>query len=109
MDLYICKRGQELRYVGEREDEGRIYKTYRARGKVCKACDLREECMGKGCKGTGGKEIWVLKDKEFIERQREALEMNKELMVKRKTILEGIIGFIKSVIRFNRFSFKGFE
>ncbi len=106
-DLYKCKGGQELRLAGEREDKGRIYKTYRARRKGCKKCGLKEECMGKGKKGTGGKEIWVLKDKEIIERQGEVVERNKEILRKRGTVIEGGIGRIKNGLRLSRFLLRG--
>ncbi len=54
-----------------------------------------------------GKEIWVLKEKEIIERQREVVERDKELLKKRGTVIEGVIGMIKKRLRFRKFLLRG--
>jgi hypothetical protein len=45
-DLYLCPAGETLRALGDAEDNRRRGKvvTYRARGSVCAACDLKPRC-----------------------------------------------------------------
>ena len=45
-DLYICPAGETLRALGDAQDirsRGKVV-TYRARGSVCNACSLKEQC-----------------------------------------------------------------
>jgi len=107
-DGYICPGGKWLKLRGERNAHGKEYLVYGAKKKDCLSCSLREGCY----KGKGkpfGRSLQVLKDRDFSERYEQVMTRDKELLAERKSIIEPVIGFIKSHLRFRQFWLRGLE
>lgn len=107
-DGYICPLGKWLKLRSERKAHGKEYLVYGAKKKDCLSCSLSERCY----KGKGkpfGRSLQVLKDRDYLERYEQIMTKDKELLAERKSIIEPVIGFIKSHLRFRRFLLRGLE
>jgi len=107
-DEYICPAGRRLRLWHKKKNRGKEYLVYAAKRQDCLSCFLREKCY-KG-KGTGyGRSLMVFNDRDFLDKYERVMAEDKELLKSRKSIVEPVIGFIKSHFRFRRFLLRGLE
>jgi hypothetical protein len=107
-DIYICPAGKELGLRGVRESHGKNYRVYEANGLGCQGCANKQSCH-RGTSERWGRQIYVLSDREFLECYEEVMAKNHELVKKRKTIVEGVIGLLKFCFKFTRFLLRGLE
>lgn len=107
-DEYICSAGRRLRFLHKKENRGKEYLVYGAKQSDCLKCFLREKCYkGKGV--VHGRSLMVFNDRDFIDKYERVMEEDKKLLKSRKSIIESVIGFIKSHLRFRRFLLRGLE
>jgi transposase len=105
-DEYVCPKNGRLEYVSERTKEsGKQTRIYRCRDHI--SCPSRFECS----KMKSGRIIEATKFEETVLAYRETAKTQnwKELLRKRKTIVEPVFGRVKNILGFTRFSFRGLE
>ena len=108
-NTYKCEEGKELKYVGKKNGRGKTFLVYAAKKEDCMSCSLIGQCYkGKGL-SKYGRRIMIYEDKKFMDSYRRILKRNKILYNKRKSIVEPVIGTIKSALRFRRFALRGLE
>lgn len=104
-DLYICPKGGKLTF--EKEAQRKNHKTRIYRCRQAKDCAFRGQCS-KDRRGRsverGPYEDYILRQ---IEKQKDAGK--KELLSKRKKIIEPVFGWIKRNHKFSRWTFRGLE
>ncbi len=88
-DCYICPRGSELTFQGEREQNGRVMKIYR--GKDCLSCALRAQSTTH----PRGRTILCWEYEEILEDMRQRVESNKPKVEMRQWLSEHPFGTIK--------------
>jgi transposase len=106
-DVWICPKGGVLRFEREQKHRGKGYmvRVYRCQG--YEGCAHRWECS-KNKKGrTIGVSPYHLAIINQLEKQKEAGK--KELLKRRKTIVEPVFGIIKQVLGFRRWTVRGVE
>lgn len=88
-DLYICPRGAELRCRTTTRERNKKFKVYTTT--ACRDCPLRAQCTT----SKYGRKIkrWV--DQAVIDRLRERIRGQPELLKQRKTLCEHPFGTIK--------------
>jgi hypothetical protein len=103
----ICPHGSELAYVktrvrGKNKNEVRIYRCREYR-----TCPYRDACS----KSKRGREIEISVHYKALERQRAKREepANKQMLGKRKSIIEPVFAWIKHHLGFDRFTVYGLE
>ncbi|MGB8657122.1 MAG: transposase [Candidatus Zixiibacteriota bacterium] len=105
--MWICPKGGVLRYEREQKHRGKGYlvRAYRCQGD--EGCVHRWECS----KSKRGRIIGVSPYHFAIVNQLEKQKQaeNKELLKRRKTIVEPIFGIIKQVLNFRRWTVRGLE
>lgn len=104
-DVYICPAGKELGFRVTRMSHGKEYRIYEANGFDCQGCVNKQSCY-RGTKKRG-RQIYVLSDREFLEHYEEVMAKNQDLVKKRKTVVEGVIGVLKFCFKFTRFLLRG--
>jgi transposase len=106
-DVFICPLGKELRYERTRKSRKDRYLERVYRCKSFKDCPERDACSceKQGRKITMGPHHQVLQRQ--IQKQKEP--GNKELLAKRKQIVEPVFGIIKEIYGFRRFTVRGLE
>ena len=105
-DVYICPQGNilkrtEHKHVDKRRDAE--YDVYAIGIKICQACPLQDKCLNK--KKDRGRRIKRYSTDSFLDAHKKKMEIeeNRELLKKRKVIVEPVFSFLKSVQRINRF------
>ncbi|KAF5433669.1 Transposase DDE domain-containing protein [Candidatus Methanophagaceae archaeon] len=89
-DYYICPQNQHLTTTGKRHKAPAYYfKRYAT--KACKSCSVKDQCS----KATYGKGIQRSEYHEYIEHNKERVELNKVLYKRRQAIVEHPYGTIK--------------
>ena len=105
-----CEKGKKLKYLSERIDKGKKYKVYVADVKDCKACEFLGKCY-KGSRGTTkegrGRSVMIYEHQDFVDQHLKVLKDSEELYDKRKTVIEPVIGTIKTRHRFRRLLLRG--
>lgn len=101
-DEYICPQGGRLVFNRIRVRNKKSLKEYRC--KSYKTCPHSSECS----KEKRGRKIEVSDYRKIVKEQEKRLEqiVNKELLSKRKTIVEPIFAFIKENLSFKRFTLR---
>ena len=95
-DCYVCPQGKEMTTTGK----WHMAKTYRFKRyttKACRTCRVKPECS----KAKYGKAIQRSEYQEYIVRNKERIEQNKELYKQRQAIVEHPYGTIKRQWGFN--------
>ncbi len=89
-DYYICPQNQHLTTTGKWHKAPAYYfKRYATR--ACKSCSAKDQCS----KATYGKGIHRSEYHEYIEHNKERVELNKQLYKRRQAIVEHPYGTIK--------------
>jgi len=107
-DEYICPAGGRLGLRHEKKNRGKEYLVYAAKKRDCLKCFLREKCY-KGKGRVHGRSLMVFKDRDFLDKYERVMKEDKKLLKSRKSIIEPVIGYIKSHLRFRRFLLRGLE
>ncbi len=89
-DYYICPQNQHLTTTGKWH-QAPAYSFKRYATKACKSCSAKERCS----KATYGKGIHRSEFHEYIEHNKERVELNKQLYKRRQAIVEHPYGTIK--------------
>ena len=105
-DLYICPAGKELHLSQTVIEKDRKVRQYKCR--ECGGCKLKMLCLGKNNKSE---ERVIRRDEreKYVNEMKRKIEsdVGKEMMFKRMTTVEPVIGNIKSNMRNTRFRLKG--
>jgi hypothetical protein len=89
-DYYICPQNQFLTTTGKRHKaDGYYFKRYAT--KTCTSCRVKDACT----KSARGKGIHRSEYQEYIQRNKEQVELNKSLYKRRQAIVEHPYGTIK--------------
>jgi hypothetical protein len=89
-DYYICPQNQRLTTTGKRHKAAAYYfKRYVT--KTCTSCSVKDQCT----KATYGKGIQRSEYQEYIQHNKERVELNKALYKQRQAIVEHPYGTIK--------------
>jgi len=105
-DEYICPKNGKLAFMSDRiQKSGKETRIYRC--KEHKNCLYKFECS----KMKKGRIIEATKYEEVVLAYRETAKTKgwKELLRKRKTIVEPVFGRVKNILGFTRFSLRGLE
>lgn len=89
-DYYICPQGQDLTTTGKWH-KASAYRFKRYATRACKSCSVKKQCS----KATYGKGIHRSEYHEYIQHNKEQVELNKELYKRRQAIVEHPFGTIK--------------
>lgn len=102
-DLYVCPQGEELHWTKTTNDRARNKKLKVYATKACAQCPLRAQCTT----SKYGRKIkrWV--DQGVIDRLRERIRGQPELLKQRKTLAEHPFGTIKRGMNQGYFLLKG--
>ena len=95
-DCYICPQGNELTSTGTWH-KARTYRFKRYVTKACVICPVKDQCS----KAKYGKGIQRSEYQEYINRNKERIENNKDYYRKRQAIVEHPYGTIKRQWGFN--------
>lgn len=95
-DFYTCPQGNKLNTTGTWH-KARTYKFKRYTTKDCLACLVKEECS----KAKYGKGIQRSEHQEYINKNKERIEQNKDYYRRRQAIVEHPYGTIKRQWGFN--------
>ena len=96
MDCYICPQGKIMTTNG-RWHQAKTYRFKRYTTKACKTCLAKAECSKAIC----GKAIQRSEYQEYVDRNKNRIEENKQLYRKRQQIVEHPYGTIKRQWGFN--------
>jgi transposase len=103
-DVYVCPQGEELTFRGrEKGSNQKEYRLYRT--KACATCALRAKCT----KARRGRKIrrWVHED--VLERLKERIQRQPQLLKERKKLAEHPFGTIKLTMDQGYFLLKGLK
>jgi hypothetical protein len=89
-DYYLCPQGQHLTTTGKWH-KASAYRFKRYATRACKSCSVKKQCS----KATYGKGIHRSEYHEYIEHNKEQVELNKALYKRRQAIVEHPFGTIK--------------
>ena len=95
-DYYICPQGNKLTTTGIWH-QTRTYRFKRYTTKACMACPVKEQCS----KAKYGKGIQRSEYQEYINKNKERIEQNKDYYRRRQAIVEHPYGTIKRQWGFN--------
>ena len=95
-DYYICPQGNRLLTTGTWH-QTRTYRFKRYTTKACIACSVKEQCS----KAKYGKGIQRSEYQEYINKNKERIEQNKDYYRRRQAIVEHPYGTIKRQWGFN--------
>ena len=95
-DYYICPQGQQLTTTGKWHHTS-AYRFKRYATRACKSCRAKESCS----KGPRGKGIHRSEYHQYIQHNKERVELNKALYKQRQAIVEHPYGTIKRQWGFN--------
>ena len=102
-DTYKCPQGNSLYTNGTWYNKGHDYKVKQYKTKACKHCPSRNLCT----KAKNGRVIERSEHAEAVQRNRHAIEQNKELYKRRQEIVEHPFGTIKRQWGFDYTLMKG--
>ena len=102
-DTYHCPQGNSLYTNGNWYNKGYDYKVKQYKTKACKHCPSRDLCT----KSKNGRIIERSEHAEAVQRNRHAIEQNKELYKRRQEIVEHPFGTIKRQWGFDYTLLKG--
>lgn len=107
-DHYVCPTGHILARQGiQHKGEARNIR-YAARAKDCRACPLRDECLGKG--KTRYRQLYRSEHEAVVERHRERMaEDGSEYMRRRSGLAEHPFGTMKRWLGYLHFVTRGLE
>jgi len=89
-DYYLCPQNQQLTTTGKwHKAEAYSFKRYTT--KACKACSAKDQCT----KSIRGKGLHRSEFHEYIQHNKERVELNKQLYKRRQAIVEHPYGTIK--------------
>lgn len=103
-DLYVCPQGEELTFRSqEKGSNKKVYRLYRTR--ACVGCPLRPQCTT----AQRGRKLrrWIHED--VLERLRERIRGQPELLKERKKLAEHPFGTIKWAMDQSYFLMKGMK
>ena len=107
LDVFICPLGRELIFEREKRNRQNRYKLriYRCHHK--KTCPLSSSCS----KEKRGRSIEIGSHYDILQRQirKQKEPGNKEILAKRKQIVEPVFGVIKEAMGFRRFTVSGLD
>lgn len=114
---YICPNKEILKTNGKwyNKNKGLVSKNYRVQHfkisyKVCSKCPLKEQCISeKTIENRHGRTIERSEYENYIERNKERVEKNKDLYKRRQSIVEHPFGTIKRQWGYNYTLLKGKE
>ena len=95
-DCYTCPQGKILTTNG-RWHQAKTYRFKRYTTTACKTCPVKAECSKANC----GKAIQRSEFQEYVDRNKNRIEQNKQLYRKRQQIVEHPYGTIKRQWGFN--------
>ncbi len=109
-DVYICPAGNELKKIRTNsflDKNGREVFEYKCKPQTCCSCSLKVNCT----KGKNGRKLLVSANKEKMQTYTENLKTNrnKQLIKKRKELIEHPFGTIKRSFGYTYFLLKGIE
>jgi len=109
-DVYICPAGKELKKVPANsflDKNGREVFAYKCKPITCESCSSKVNCT----KGKSGRKIIVSANNEKILKYIEDLKTkrNRQLIKKRKELVEHPFGTIKRIFGYTYFLLKGIE
>jgi transposase len=106
-DVFICPLGKELTFEIIKENRQKKYKLRVYRCHHRKNCSESENCS----KEKRGRSIELLPHHEILQRQiqKQKDPGNKEILAKRKQIVEPVFGIIKELLKFRRFTVNGLD
>lgn len=106
-DVYICPRDGVLTFRGEKRSKGKRYVSRVYRCADYRDCPFRFECSSQ----RAGRTLEVMPYGHEIRRQKEKQEVveNRELLSRRKCIVEPVFGNIKRVLGFRRWTVRGLD
>jgi transposase len=100
-DCYHCPQGNQLTPCGKPHLKNEKWHTrYQSQASECNACPLREQCLGEKSKV---KQIQRWEHEAVIERHKERMEHNPQIMRKRGATVEHPFGTIKHRAGMNHF------
>jgi transposase len=106
-DVFICPLGRELTFERIKDDRHKKYKLkiYRCHNK--RDCPYSSDCS----REKRGRSIEMGPHHGTLQRQiqKQKEPGNKEILAKRKQIVEPVFGIIKEVLKFRRFTVRGLE
>ncbi|MEN8251569.1 MAG: transposase, partial [Bacteroidota bacterium] len=89
-DYYICPQNQHLTTTGKWH-QASAYRFKRYATRACKSCSVKKQCS----KATYGKGIHRSEFHEYIQQNKERVDLNKPLYKRRQAIVEHPYGTIK--------------
>ena len=95
-DYYICPKGNKLITTGKWH-KAKTYRFKRYTTKACKQCTVKEQCT----KAKQGKGIQRSEYQQYVNQNKERINLNKEYYRKRQAIVEHPYGTIKRQWGFN--------
>ena len=105
-DTYLCPQRQVLSYKSSfKHHNGYVFRRYRARGEVCRACPAFGECT----KSNHGRSIKVSVNEPLLQRHTTlmATDWAKSLYRRRKALVEPVFGLLKECHGARRFLLRG--
>lgn len=102
-DTYRCPKGNKLQFYYKTEKRGKKFRIYRT--DACRECPVKKLCTT----SSRGKHIYRWEDEHFIERLKERLITEPQIIKKRKSIVEHPFGTMKKVWGYSTFLLRGIE
>lgn len=102
-DTYTCPAGQKLMYRRKLNKKGKVLKVYETN--LCKSCDLKPKCT----KAKRNRLIYRWEYEEIREEMEQRIRMNKELLNRRKGLVEHPFGTIKHWMGYGSFLTRGID
>jgi len=106
-DIMVCPKGEELKYEGSYQYHKTKALVRRYKCTNYENCNVRWLCS----KNKTGRTVKLTPYIDVINRQREKqkIEVNQDLLKRRKEIIEPVFGWIKHLDNFRRFTVKGLD
>lgn len=102
-DSYHCPQGNKLQFYYTTKKHGRKFRIYRTG--ACKGCLAKKLCST----SPRGRYIYRWEDEQFIERLKERLLTEPQIIKRRKSIVEHPFGTMKKVWGYSTFLLRGIE
>jgi transposase len=108
-DGYRCPGGQVLSFKWRKQQKGKQYLIYVAEKAACQECQYAPQCYRGTESSQWGRRLAVLADRAFVAAYEQTMQQHRELVRRRKSIIEPVFGYLKSQLRFRRFLMRGLE
>ncbi len=102
-DCYICPAKEKLTWTWIREKNDKKEKVYRS--SACRKCEQKEKCT----KSKYGRHIYRWEHEEIMDKMRQRVKENPEIIAARKAIVEHPFGTVKHSMGYRYFLCKGLE